>query len=86
MEARPGDDDGKDDPQGENSADELWLRDPNMMKVWTGIQGVPLLTLTHRDIPPYLAPGVSPTGGEILIDSRGSASRSNHAESWPQAS
>jgi len=37
MEARLVDDDGKDMPQGENSAGELWLRGPNVMKVWAGI-------------------------------------------------
>jgi len=33
MEARLVDDDGKDVPQGGNSAGELWLRGPNVMKV-----------------------------------------------------
>lgn len=34
MEARLVDDDGNDVPQGENSTGELWLRGPNVMKVY----------------------------------------------------
>ena len=34
MEARLVDDDGKDVPQGDHSAGELWLRGPNLMKVY----------------------------------------------------
>ena len=38
MEARLVDDDEKDVPQGEDSAGELWLRGPNLMKVRVMIQ------------------------------------------------
>lgn len=48
MEAMLVDDDEKDVPQWENSAGELWLRGPNLMKVGVDVREFPLLTSTHR--------------------------------------
>lgn len=66
MEARLVDDDGRDVPQGENSAGELWLRGPNMMKVWADIWKIPLLISTYRDTSttrPQQERQSPPTGG-----------------------
>jgi len=49
MEARLVGDNGKDVPQGEYFAGELWFRGPNMMKVWVDVWRFLLLTPTRRD-------------------------------------